>query len=112
MLIRVINLCCVALLSASPILAINLGVAHSEDKEELSRKERLIHWLHNRHSPKHLGLDDPHLPSFVKFRPLLIRSQRTMSSQKFFNKRKFFGYAFPHTPSFGAIITFRFKKIF
>jgi hypothetical protein len=50
----------------------HLSLAVAEAKEELSTKEKLIHWIHNRHSPKNLGFDDPYLPSFAKFRPLMI----------------------------------------
>src|SRR5438046_2843504 len=71
MLVRAIKLspkfCLLVLfifIKITPVFALN--------KEETSRKKKFIYWLHNRNSPKHLGLDDPHLPCFVKFRPLLL----------------------------------------
>ena len=69
---RVINLFLVIFFNATLINSAHLSLAVAEAKEDLSKREKLIHWIHNRHSPKHLGLDDPHLPSFVKFRPLMV----------------------------------------
>ena len=86
MFMRVINLCGVVLLfllNSGPITAhLVLPVLEDEKKEELSKKDKLIHWVHNRHSPKHLGFDDPHLPAVVKFRPFLIPLPEIMSFQK------------------------------
>lgn len=35
-------------------------------------REKVAAWLQNRHSPDHVGYDDPHLPAFYKFKPALI----------------------------------------
>lgn len=66
-------LCQAQLLAMSPNAgdAVLLDIPKSEP-EEPTKKEKFIKWLHNRHTPKNVGLNDPYLPSFVKYRPTLV----------------------------------------
>lgn len=50
---------------------LNLPVPEMEE-EEPGIKRKIIERLHNWNSPKHVGYDDPHFPSFMKFKPTLI----------------------------------------
>ena len=49
-----------------------LNLPYEAEEQGPSKKEQFIVWLHNRHSPKHVGIDDPDLPAFMQFRPTLV----------------------------------------
>ncbi|HXW60543.1 MAG TPA: hypothetical protein VEK06_03295, partial [Myxococcota bacterium] len=50
---------------------VSLEIPQVPDKNQ-SYKQQLIDWLHHRHSPKNVGFDDVHYPTFVEFRPTLV----------------------------------------
>jgi hypothetical protein len=52
--------------------SLELYLPHEEPEQNISHKEQFIMWLHNRNSPKDLGLDDPHLPAFLQYKPTHI----------------------------------------
>lgn len=75
---------CVFLKSIPVLAADNFFIETPDEESDASKKERVIEWIHAIHSSKYLGMDDPHLPSFVKFRPTSVKL-----SQNFSLPRKF-----------------------
>lgn len=60
-------------LNFTPAFASDLALpVKKSEQAKLSKKEKFIHWIQNRHSPKNLGIDDPDLPCFVNFKPVMI----------------------------------------
>src|SRR6185437_849895 len=53
---------------------IDIDKYEEEASEELSKKEKIIQFLHHVHSRKNFGKDDSHAPSFIKFRPTEIET--------------------------------------
>ncbi len=55
---------------ASSEMAVNLPI--EEEVQKVSKKEKLIKWLHSRNSPGHFGDEEPDLPTLISFKPRLV----------------------------------------
>lgn len=61
-------------LSATVALGQDVGIDLPYDKpeSELSTKEKVITWLHTRHSPGHFHDEEHDVPAFLQFKPTLV----------------------------------------
>lgn len=49
-----------------------IDLPYDEPEHKLTKKERLISWLHTHHSPGHFHSDEHDVPVFIQFKPALV----------------------------------------